>query len=66
MLYAIHFSLCLGYIAGMQCVGLCHMAGLASAKLLSGHHGAHAPFLSKIELWERNGSLNLFNCVLWV
>lgn len=37
MLYAIHFSLCLGYIAGMQCVGLCQMAGLASPKLLSGH-----------------------------
>lgn len=37
MLYAIHFSLCLGYIAGMQCVGLCQMAGLASAKFLSGH-----------------------------
>lgn len=37
MLYAIHFSLCLGYIAGMQCVVFCQMAGLASAKLLSGH-----------------------------
>lgn len=37
MLYAIHFSLCLGYIAGMQCAGLCQMAGLASAKLLGGH-----------------------------
>lgn len=37
MLYAIHFSLCLGYIGGTQCVGLCQMAGLASAKLLSGH-----------------------------
>lgn len=37
MLYAIHFSLCLGYIAGMRCVGLCQMAGLASAKLLGGH-----------------------------
>lgn len=37
MLYAIHFSLRLGYIAGMQCVVLCQMAGLASAKLHSGH-----------------------------
>lgn len=60
MLYAIHFSLCLGYIAGMQCVVLCQMAGLASAKLHSGHltttfSGSNAPFLSKIEFWERNG-----------
>lgn len=36
MLYAIHFSFCLGYIAGMQGVVLCQMAGLTSAKLLSG------------------------------
>jgi len=37
MLYAIHFSWCLGYLTGMQCVGLCQMAELASAELLSGH-----------------------------
>lgn len=37
MLYSLHFNLSLGYTAGMQHVGLCQMAGLASAKFLSGH-----------------------------
>lgn len=46
------FSLCLGYTGAVQCVGLCQMAALAPAKLLSGHlyyfSGSDAPFLSRL------------------
>lgn len=61
MLYTLHFNLSLGYTAGMQHVGLRQMARAGICKVAQWaspyyFSGSNAPFHSKIEHKERNGS----------